>query len=126
MDTQVNKVEEIQWVFVSLIVPNSVVEAIRRMTSSVGPSGEGMFQVPLSSDGKLPATHWVSSGMIGKEFYDLMLDHQAMSERFNVPLEQVDFLMKDCVISELSVHELLSELSLSLVQVDEQSEVSLA
>jgi hypothetical protein len=64
--------------------------------------------------------------MIGKEFYDLMLDHQAMSERFNVPLEQVDFLMKDCVISELSVHELLSELSLSLVQVDEQSEVSLA
>jgi hypothetical protein len=37
-----------------------------------GPSGDRMWVTPLSASGNLPATHWITEGVISDEFAALM------------------------------------------------------
>ena len=39
-----------------------------------GPAGDGMFTTPLSATGTLPATHYISSGMIDQPMAALLAD----------------------------------------------------
>ena len=57
------------WTHRTLIVPDGQVEFARSLTATIaGPSGAGMWSTPLSPTGTLPATHWISSGLIDAQF----------------------------------------------------------
>lgn len=59
--------------FRTMIVPDSQVVLARSICSTLAPTGGvGMFDVPLSADGKAPATHYVSTGYLDAEFAALM------------------------------------------------------
>jgi len=52
-----------------LIIPDLQAVYARELSAVVaGPSGDGMWTTPLSATGKLPATHWISAGIISDEF----------------------------------------------------------
>ena len=44
-----------------------------------GAGGSGMYQTPLSPTGELPATHWISSGLIEQSFADLLASPDALT-----------------------------------------------
>lgn len=48
----------------NLIVPAALADAARELCAAVHPAGAGMFTVPLSPTGELPATHWASTGLL--------------------------------------------------------------
>jgi len=61
------------WVHRTIIVPAPLVEAARGACAGLaGPGGSGMFTTPLSATGMLPASHYISSGMIEAPFADLL------------------------------------------------------
>lgn len=68
------------WTSRTIIVPAPFVEAARMACEALaGAGGAGMYTVPLSPTGELPATHWVSSGAIDQEFADLLATPAALS-----------------------------------------------
>ena len=61
------------WVHRTIIVPDTVVVPARMACEALaGAGGSGMCSVPLSPTGELPATHWISSGLIEQDFADLL------------------------------------------------------
>lgn len=61
------------WVHRCLIVPTDQVELARQISAALaGPSGDGMWITPLSPTGELPATHWISAGLISQSFADML------------------------------------------------------
>ena len=57
------------WTHRTIIVPDAVVIPARMACEALaGAGGSGMYSVPLSPTGELPATHWASSGPIDEEF----------------------------------------------------------
>lgn len=61
------------WTHRTIIVPDAVVVPARLACEALaGAGGSGMYTVPLSPTGELPATHWISSGLIEQEFADLL------------------------------------------------------
>ena len=68
------------WIFRTIIVPDAVVVHARMACEALaGAGGSGMYSVPLSPTGELPATHWISSGLIEQEFADLLADPELLS-----------------------------------------------
>lgn len=62
-----------KWTNRTLIVPTAQVEFARLLTATIaGPSGAGMWTTPLSPTGEMPATHWISSGLIDQQFAALL------------------------------------------------------
>lgn len=58
--------------FRTMIVPAEQVALARSICSTLAPTGGvGMFDVPLSADGSVPATHYVSTGYLDDEFAQL-------------------------------------------------------
>jgi len=55
-----------------MIVPDSIVAQVRTLADSFGPAAQNMWVTPLSATGELPATHWISSGLIGDDFAAIM------------------------------------------------------
>ncbi len=51
-------------IYRNLIVPAAFAAAARELCAAVHPAGAGMFTVPLSPTGELPATHWASTGLL--------------------------------------------------------------
>lgn len=61
------------WVHRCLIVPDKHVVLARTLTAVLaGESGSGMWTAALSADGNLPATYWISAGMVTEEFANLL------------------------------------------------------
>ena len=61
------------WVHRTIIVPATHAEAARAACAGLaGPDGSNMFVTPLSATGMLPASHYISSGMIEAPFADLL------------------------------------------------------
>lgn len=61
------------WTYRCLIVPDDQVEYARALSEAVaGAAGAGMWTTPLSASGLLPATHWISAGLISAEFAALL------------------------------------------------------
>ena len=68
------------WVHRTIIVPDAVVVPARLACEALaGAGGSGMYSVPLSPTGELPATHWISSGLIEQEFADLLANPDALT-----------------------------------------------
>ena len=57
-----------------LIVPAAYAPLARALCSGLaeGGAGDGMFLTPLSTSGSLPATHYISQGMIDEAFATLL------------------------------------------------------
>jgi len=78
----------IDWTHRTLIVPADQVEFARLLTATIaGPSGAGMWTTPLSPTGELPATHWISSGLIDQQFAALLplTEHPADGDPVHTP-----------------------------------------
>ena len=68
------------WIHRTIIVPDAVVIPARMACEALaGSGGSGMYSVPLSSSGELPATHWISSGLIEQDFADLLANPDALA-----------------------------------------------
>lgn len=68
------------WAFRTIIVPDAVVVPARLACEALaGAGGSGMYSTPLSPMGELPATHWVSSGLIEQAFADLLANADALA-----------------------------------------------
>lgn len=56
-----------------IIVPDAQVQYARDISAAAaGPAGSGMYTTPLSPTGELPATHWISAGLISQSFADML------------------------------------------------------
>lgn len=63
----------INWTHRCLICPDDYVALARALASGIaGASAQGMWSVPLSETGALPATHWVSAGLMDEDFANLL------------------------------------------------------
>lgn len=61
------------WVHRTIIVPATIAESARAACAGLaGPGGSGMFTTPLSATGMLPASHYISSGLIEDQFANLL------------------------------------------------------
>jgi len=60
------------WVHRCMIVPAAIVTTVRALADSFGPAASGMWKTPLSPTGAEPATHFISSGLIGDDFAAIM------------------------------------------------------
>ena len=58
----------------TIIVPAALVENAKKLGSYVDAHGEGMFTTALSPSGNLPATHYISSGVVDEAFAAIMED----------------------------------------------------
>lgn len=68
------------WTHRTIIVPEAVVAPARMACEALaGPGGSGMYSVPISPTGQLPATHWISSGLIEQDFADLLASPDALT-----------------------------------------------
>lgn len=68
------------WTHRTIIVPDLVVVPARMACEALaGAGGSGMYQTPLSPTGELPATHWISSGLIEQDFADLLANPDAVA-----------------------------------------------
>lgn len=68
------------WTQRTIIVPDAVVIHARLACEALaGSGGSGMYSVPLSPTGELPATHWISSGLIEQDFADLLASPDALA-----------------------------------------------
>lgn len=65
-------------VFCTMIVPAALAPLARALGAGLSTGGAGMFTTGLSASGSEPATHYVSSGMIGEQFAELTTDGVAM------------------------------------------------
>lgn len=55
-----------------MVVADSVVETCRNLAMLLAGEGQKLWTTPLSPNGTAPATHWISSGMIGSRFGELL------------------------------------------------------
>ena len=68
------------WVHRTIIVPNAHVDIARAACEHLaGAGGSGMYTTPLSPNGALPATHYISSGLIEDTFAALLADPELLS-----------------------------------------------
>lgn len=98
------------WVHRTMIVPVSHVVMARNICATLPPSnsGAGMFTTPLSALGILPATHYISAGMIQQEFADLMDNPTALyaaCQAAGLPYTQlqITLMLGLCTISKPAV-----------------------
>lgn len=121
------------WVHRTIIVPAPQVELARSLCAALaGPAGDGMFTTALSSSGALPATHYISAGLLEDTFASL-LPNQLEGEQLDpdnptmiVQLAQqsgvevteavVNNLLSSAYVSEAPSEAVLSFLNLTIVQ----------
>ena len=120
-----------------MIVPDSIVTTVRSLADSFGPAASGMWETPLSADGNLPATHWISSGLIGDDFaaimpYSHFVDDVWVTEPYSAaafvalaeasgvtapPVEAIEQIMGMVDVSDQDAFTAMSRLGLQMVQV---------
>lgn len=68
------------WIHRTIIVPAPYAAAASAACEALaGAGGSGMFTTPLSPTGELPATHWISSGLIEQDFATLLETPDALT-----------------------------------------------
>jgi len=133
------------WAHRCMIVPDKQVEFARQLPAAIaGSSGSGMWGTPLSPSGKLPATHWISVGLIDAPFAALMpltqypadaepihspgraavAAHLATQAHLAVSAAQVQALFDVCDCSEQEPHEAMSRLGLMMASEQETPDVA--
>lgn len=114
----------------TMILPASVVDSCQRLSVRLsGEAGAGMWTTGLSATGEAPATHFISSGMIGKEFIDILNDPTAMleasqEEGSEITLEQCECLLSVADVSEEGPFEAMERLGLKMVITPETTKLT--
>ena len=109
----------------NLIVPAALAAAARELCAAVHPAGAGMFTVPPSPTGELPATHWASTGLLEavwapalenpELFYGAaQLGAQAQGLTLTATYEEAHLVLIEGDISEDPWPEALARLGLQL------------
>jgi hypothetical protein len=128
------------WTYRCLIVPDANVVFARALSEAVaGPAGAGMWTTPLSASGLLPATHWISAGLISAEFAALlplttypadaepvttpggaaMVAQLAAANGFEATIEQVQALLDVSDITEQEAMQAVGRLGVAIANDDE-------
>jgi hypothetical protein len=106
----------------TIILPAGITARCQALSVKLsGEAGAGMWTTGLSATGAEPATHYISSGMIGKEFTDVITDAEAMfaaaqEEDSSITLEQCEYILGQADVSEDSPFEALTRLELKMIQ----------
>lgn len=106
----------------TMILPAAIVDSCQHLSVRLsGEAGAGMWITGLSATGDEPATHFISSGMIGKEFIDILNDPTAMleasqEEGSEITLERCEYLLSVADVSEEGAFEAMGRLGLKMVQ----------
>lgn len=120
----------IDWTHRSIIVPKAQAQLARDLCAALaGPGGAGMFTTGLSADGKAPATHWISAGLIDAQFAALLplndtpgqpdtVFDLAQQAGMTVTLDQVQALLSAVVVTELEPLAAIEAQGLVLVSED--------
>ena len=109
----------------TMILPASVAPTCQALSEKLsGEAGAGMWTTGLSATGEAPATHFISSGMIGKEFIHILNDPAAMfaaaqEEDSVITLEQCEYILSLADVSEEAPFEAMERLGLQMVQTTE-------
>ena len=118
-----------------LIVPDSIVTTVRSLADSFGPAASGMWETPLSADGNLPASHWISSGLIGDDFaaimpYSHFVDGAWVTEPYSAaafvalaeasgvtapPVEAIEAIMSMVDVSDQDAFTAMARLGLQMI-----------
>lgn len=112
------------WVNRCMIVPASLQGLAQGLAYGLaGESGAAMWTTGLSPTGAAPATHYVSTGMIGTEFAGMLTDADALyaaceAAGASVTLEQCQALVTNSDVSEEAPFDAFARLGLQLVQSD--------
>jgi hypothetical protein len=61
-----------EYQFRTIIIPAATAPAARALAAALDPAGVGMWTTGLSPTGAAPATHFISTGMLGTAFVDLL------------------------------------------------------
>jgi hypothetical protein len=110
------------WVHRSMIVPLANVDLARSMTAGLaGPSGTNMFTTPLSASGALPASHFISAGLIQDTFAALLTDANAtfaacQQAGLAVTLAQIQALLAASTIDAGEPFAVMARLGLQMIQ----------
>lgn len=64
--------------FRTMIVPAAQAPLARGLGAGLSPGGSGMFTTGLSASGNEPATHFVSTGMIGERFAECIASGETL------------------------------------------------
>ena len=130
-----------EWTNRTLVVPSAQVEFARLLTATIaGPSGAGMWTTPLSPTGEMPATHWISSGLIDEQFAALLplAEYPADSDPVHTPghpdvcahlateagmtVEQVAALFAASDVSAEDAHTVMTRMGLMIASPTESQE----
>ena len=104
-------------ILATMIVPAAVVETVRDMAQQLaGIAALGMWTTGLSESGALPATHYVSSGLIDEQFAALLTSPEALSAAAGVPLAQAQAVLAACIVSIDDPQAVLAAAGLKLAQ----------
>lgn len=113
------------WVHRTLIVPLANVTVARRLCDGLAPSASGsnMFLSELSVTGLLPATHYISSGLIQDNFAALLdagaatiyAQAQLVPALTDITLLQVQTLMTAATITSTDPYSTIASLGLKQV-----------
>ena len=104
-----------------MIVPASIAPAVRGLCRVIANfSGEDMFTVGLSASGSLPATHFVSSGLIDEDFANLMDSPSAafdvaVQNGVSITLDQITGILAAATISSEDGSKVISDLGLKII-----------
>ena len=60
------------WAYRNMIVSDAAVDTCRSLAMLLAGEAQKLWTTPLSADGKEPATHWISTGLIEEQFAALM------------------------------------------------------
>lgn len=120
----------------AMIVPASLAPVARAVAAALSPAGHGMFVselCPSSGPADADPTHYVSTGMIGAQFADLLAlsDAQALHDAAVAGAQvqglPVTWTVGDCAallsasdVSEEPPFDALARLGLQLVQPDDE------
>jgi len=111
------------WAHRSMIVPTAFAPLARGLCEGLaGPGGSGMFATGLSADGTLPATHYISAGVIESDFAALLpldgaggqAETVVAAAQGMVTLEQIAALFAAVDVSEQLPHDALARIGLQL------------
>ena len=111
-------------VFRTMIVPAALVTLARALGAGLSPGGAGMFSTGLSANGSAPATHFVSTGLIGERFAECIAAgetlHAACVEAgASVTRAQADALVAGSDVTEEAPFVAFERLGLKLVILEQ-------
>lgn len=113
------------WAYRNMIVADAVVDTCRSLAMLLAGEGQKLWTTPLSADGKEPATHWISTGLIEEQFAALMpLGTWAQDEKGTWYLESY-YDGQPQLLSQLATDAGYPITEFEVVQVFDQCDVTL-